>query len=391
MKSFIFSNKILNQVPTESRKKLHFMTFLVIIMASLSGLFGGVVFTQLLDKPFMIGFIIMFIVSFLLESFMATYSKKSFLWLRILIALLLAIIYALALDTVFFEKSINNFYKEQNQQKILTLDSLYQEKANVFYIKITNIEAQSDSLNKKRSEWSSRVFSEINRGNGKSRGAGYGKFAKKFEELAKKDEERFAPQFLANTEKIAALNEGLKNLKTEKKEKIEALIAPKERGLADRLNALEHLIFRGGSTNMLILYIGFFLLCLTLECLIIFMKRKFDFAYTDYGYVVEQERTHEQAIHNYSRIKQLEAQKTIMDEQHHLQTEASKEQLRHTHQDEIEQLNSENQRKKQVRDLNDYEQGKLNHLRASLSGDDTDFTNWKQGKNKFPLNGQPEH
>ena len=389
MKTFLFSNKILNQLPTESKKKLRFMTILVIIMALLSGCLGGMVATQLLDKPFILGFIVMFIVALLLESFMAMYAKKSFLWLRIMLALLLAVVYALALDTVFFEKDINHYYTEQNQQKTLKLDSLYEMKANVVYATIAEVEARSDSLHKKMNMWSHRIFTEINSGIG-NRSSGEGKFAKKWATLSQKDSTRFAPQLQANAEKITALQEGLTALETEKQTKIDALIDPKERGFSERLGALGHLIFKGGNTNMLIWYIGFFLLCLALECLVIIMKRKFAFAYADYGYVVEQQKTHEQAIYNYNRLKTLETHKAMMDEQYRLDLETSKEQMRLQHQDKIEQLSSDHQHKKQVRDLSDYEQQKISQLRASFSGDDNDFSTFQKRDNTSSLNGQSD-
>jgi hypothetical protein len=387
MKTFLFSNKILGQLPTESAKKLRFMTVLVVIMALLGGCFGGIVAIKLLDKSFIIGFTVMFTIILLLESFMAMYSKKQLFWLRILVAIILATINALGLDAIFFEKDINNYYTELNEQKIIQLDNVYANKANTIHAKIADIEARSDSLYHKMNLWSNRIFTEINSGIG-NRGSGEGKFAKKWTMLSKQDSIRFAPQLQVNTDKITSLNQELKMLETEKQVKIDDLIAPTERGLSERLSALEHLIFYRGSRSMQIFYVIFFLLCLFLECLVIIMKRKFTTAYQDYGNVVDSERTYKKALSNYNRLKNLETEQTIIDERHRLNSESSLQEMQLEHQEKTHRRTSQHQRKQAARNASNHEYIKVIQLGSGYSDDEVMLNGSKQQDNPLPLNGE---
>lgn len=387
MKSHIFNNKTLQALSAKHRKSLLQISTLVWIMATISGLFGGLVTSQLLGFPFLVGFFVMFLFAFLIESFFASPTDgKSFWWARVIIAVMFAAIYALGLDTVIFQNDINNFFHEENQTKITQLDSVYTSKKEILFEKIQATQQASDSLQHSLSTWNERIFSEIDTGRGNRR-SGEGKFSKKWEQMKEADSLRIAPQLAALETTIETLRNDITALETEKHEKIEQLIAPEERGFAEKLNALEALIFKGGSTSMQVMYFVWLLICIILECLVIYAKYKFNTAYHAYKREASREDSQKKALNDFESMKDTEAQQEIISQRITLNAEKEKLQARLAHQQAMKQLQLDNEKAMREKELESFNHGNhIDHI-AKTTTDEAKHKNWRQQNGHHHLNG----
>lgn len=281
--NWIFNQVILKQLPNNTRNTLNGLRKSALFVALVDGLVFGLAMNATLGASFLLSMLSMSVVVIFLETFFLTAgaAPKWMRYARAGIALILVAGHSLLLDSWVLDKEIKNHFTEENKKEELEIDSLYQQKHMAIEAKIQGVRSQNDSLYAKEQKLNDQLFAEINVGSG-TRQAGYGIYAKKFEELGSQQSLRNTPRIAKNDSLIKNLEGAQKQLLIEQKNAKSELIAPQARGLFERLEVVWILIFRNGNTHTIAMYMLMFVLMLAIELIPLLKRIKSDNAYRQY-------------------------------------------------------------------------------------------------------------
>lgn len=281
--NWIFTSKVLNALPTESRDRLNKIKKTALMVALIDGLLFGAAMYSILGVSFLLSTLGMIVIVLLIESFFLSSGAtgKGMRIARFAIAAVIVACHSLILDSWVMQRDIENHFAEGNQHQSVQIDSTYEQKKQGVTAQITDLRTQNDSLRDIQKKWSDRLYAEINVGSGQ-RSEGYGIVARKYESLSEKDAARIAPIITANDNAIMTLEADIDTLRAEQAQQKSKLIAPKNRGLMERIEAVAVIVFKKGNHHAMIAYILMFLLMLTLELLPLMQKFKNQEAYESY-------------------------------------------------------------------------------------------------------------
>lgn len=378
MKTILFNKQILQKLNASSEQSFGLIAWAVIIVMLLSGTLAGLAFTYLFGYPFLAGFFLMAIIVGVLDAMLIIPSRnRGMNAIRLIVALVLAGIYALSVDAVLFNTDTQNYWQEQNEIATSALDSSYQVQIKAVEGDISALKAKNDSMYHQLDRWTDRLYTEINSGMN-NRASGEGTFAQKWQQMMRADAAKYAVIIAQNDTLIAEYQRTIEQLKSEKHAKITALIAPELRGVSDRLTALHAVIFGSDNPQAKWLYCLWFLLALAIELSVLLLKWRFKPHYEAYLKEETRQKQQQEAMNRYQETIEIEKQKKIilLKQELNAKEEALKQEMEHEERlDKLKKAQAKRKRQRKLDDRNHEEE--INH-QVRTTTDEEGFSAWRK-------------